>query len=611
MTVPSIFARRRPAAVPAVLLAAALVAVAIPPSAQGVTPPGIRTWAIENENADHSYTQAEAVEDARGFDVITALRGSYRGHVSAMRQANPDLRLLAYLNGAFAQGSEGSAFPADWYLRDANGYKIKNDWGLWLMNPAHPGWVDNRARACANFIAESGYDGCSLDNLGPGAIWTGAIGREAINPSTGMAWTSSDWMRATARLASAVKNTAGSRPVYGNGLGAGHAYFDSSVPTSQLLWPLDGGIAETWIRTAHQGIDRYRPESSWKQDVDMLIDAASRGKHVLAVTKVWSSATQAQKDRWHEYALASFKLADNGVHAFTFSGGRLEDSTATSPWWDVDLGLPQGSYYRSSGVYQRQFSNGRVLVNATGSSVTVDLGGEYTDLRGNVVNRVSLAGHTGRLLLAGSTSPDPGTGGDSTATDLSVSGTVDAGGDSWDQHTIRVDETGTITATLGWTQSSADLNLGLRSPNGTWVTWAGRATGTRETISWNAGTTGLWTLGVAARTGRDTYVLSAEAPGDTTTSVSGWADAGGQDWLTYPVEVTGPTLLEAVLAWSSTSADLNLGLRDPSGRWRTWAHAATASPETIVWDLDTVGTWTLAVSAKAGATSFELRTDQS
>ena len=643
--VPSKPSRRLSVALVLALTATLLVVTRNPSPAAGVDPSGIRSWAIENEASSHSHTQAEAVADAQRFDVITALRGSYRSHVPAMKQANPALRLFVYMNGAFAQAGQKDAFPADWYLRDASGNKVQNNWGIWLMNPSNAGWVDNRVQECASALAHSGYDGCFIDNLGPGAIWAPSLSGDPINPATGKVWTEKEWMSATSVIASRVRQAQSPRPVIVNGLGAGFSYFSEWAPTSQLLDVSDYGIAEMWIRPASQGITSHRSEASWKQDVDLLVDASARGKRVLATTKVWVDGTQAQKDAWHEYALASFLLADDGSHHFTFSYGRSEDPTAGHPWWSIDLGDPTDGYAKIDGVYQRDFTAGKVLVNPTTSTVTVDLGTTYGDLHGQSSSSVTLAPHTGRILqlqdvagtgFDGSTGTEPSVDGTS-GSDGAITGTVSADGDDWRVHEFSISDPTTLSATLSWDDPTADLDLGLRDPAGTWVAWASSTTETSEALQVDMTAAGTWTLGIKARSGSATFELvehltavadatsGEETSGNPTTDESsttssdgttdetsdgeastGVVTAGGDDWHVYHFTVPEPGQLSASLTWDDPSADLQLGLRDPMGTWVAWASSTAGNSEVLQVLVTMAGTWTLGIKARAGSAAYEL-----
>jgi len=369
------------------------------------TPPAVsagilRPWAPENEAATHSTTADDALADASEFDLIVALRSTYRSYVGAMMQADPGLRLLAYMNGSFAQKGEATAYPESWYARDAQGAKIQSTgWGNYLMDVSNPAWIANRADTCASFIAYSGYQGCMLDMLGVAPLLPGYLTSLPIDPATGKVWAQSEWLAATAALATQVRAAVSPHVVFGNGLGNGRRYFGSPA-SAQLLSGLDGGIAEAWIRSAGQGIGTFPTEAYWKQDVDMLADAAARGKAVLTLTKVWVEGTTAQKDAWHEFALASFLLGSNGSSYFSFSYDRGDDPTAGHPWDDVDLGDPIGPYAKADGVYQRAFTAGKVLVNPTRNTYVVALDRPYRTLEGTVVTSVTIGPDTGVVLVA-------------------------------------------------------------------------------------------------------------------------------------------------------------------------------------------------------------------
>ena len=135
------------------LVAGLLGTTALPAVAED----GVPVWAADFMAGSTSPSLDRAVSQARHFDVIAALKGTYADHVSAMKAANPDLTLLVYLNGSMAQAGEGSAFPNSWYLRDRRGNKVKSrGWGNYLMNPADPGWQRAVADRCRAFLDESG-----------------------------------------------------------------------------------------------------------------------------------------------------------------------------------------------------------------------------------------------------------------------------------------------------------------------------------------------------------------------------------------------------------------------------------------------------------------------
>jgi hypothetical protein len=316
-----------------------------------------------------------------------------------MKAANPKLLLFVYMKGVFTYSTN---MPEAAYAHDTRGrriYGLKFP-GTWLLDPtssvASTRQIDNARDA----LALSGYDGVFLDTLGPAVMGDGYVSSLPVNPVTNEVWTLGDWLRATAGLAGEIA-AAVSTPVIGNGLRDGRNYFRPGASTSVLLRTgMDGGMAEAWLRGATNPIDAYPKEAVWKQNVDAVIDAGDRGSSFLAVTKVWTAGSRAQKDAWYKFAVASFLLGNDGKGylTFTYDSGDLTDPR---PLDNLSLGTrsaPYATYAKVDGVYQRTFSDGRVLVNPTDSTITVPLGGLYYTLDDAPVSSVTLRPNTAEIL---------------------------------------------------------------------------------------------------------------------------------------------------------------------------------------------------------------------
>lgn len=356
-------------------------------------------WTAEQGSSDQSFTATEAVAHAQRFDVISAHIDAYKTYVGAMRTANPDLVLLAYVNAMFVPPIQSNQFYSWWYAKDANGNKVQSRYGNYMMNAASVGWRNYVRDLCVSRVQASGFDGCYLDMLGVAPLLFSYVTSPPINPATGKVWTAADYLRATSALAANVKSGAGSALVVGNGLRSGVDYFDPAAPSGQILNGIDGASAEAFVRGVTQPINTYRSETDWKKDVDLIVNAEARGKAVLTVTKTWVAGTAAQKDSWHQYAMASFLLGTSMKSYFFFSDSESSDPLADHPWWHVDVGQPVAAYAKNAaGVYVRTFTNGKVLVNPSDTTHTVSLGGTYVDLYGNTKTSVTLGPHTGAVL---------------------------------------------------------------------------------------------------------------------------------------------------------------------------------------------------------------------
>lgn len=365
----------------------------------------IRPWALQNEQGGYDVPQSEAVQDASRHQLITAHKFAYGGDVPAMREANPGVFVYAYVNATFAQADEGSKYPAAWYALDAQGRRVQNrNTGNFMMDPGHEGWILNRINECRTRITTLGYHGCSLDVLGLAPLSGSFVTTPAVNPRTRAAWTKVDWINATANLARRVnlEMDKSGWVTIGNGLSTGALYFDRANPTKRLLDVMHGGMAEAWLRGASVGVNTYRSESAWKKDVDMLVSAEAAGKPILTLTKMWvASATQAQKDTWRKYSLASYLLGANGRSYFYFSDGFSASRTAGHPWYQTDIGTPTGAYGKVGSVYSRSFTRGRSMVNPSLSTVTVPVSGTWRTIDGRTVSgSVTLQPNGSEILVA-------------------------------------------------------------------------------------------------------------------------------------------------------------------------------------------------------------------
>ncbi len=398
--------RRRCALVVMTVLVGATLAVVQPAEAHA-TGAGVgllNPWAEENENPNPKQQPipwSQAQQDAQYFNYIIAHPVDYEGEVAQMKQINPRLVLLAYENAVFIQqGQTGSKLPESAYLHDKNGHRITNrKSGNTLMNPANSQFVETRIFECQSFLVQSGYDGCYLDLLGLAPLAVPFVTAVAINPATNKPYTPAQWLGATGALASAVRAAVHPHLLFGNGLSNGASFF-GQTQTEQLVNDLDGGIAEAWLRGSKTAVGAFPSEVVWKQNVDMLAYLEAQGKPLLTLTKLWVTTTSAQRIQWFQYTLASFLLGSQGLSSFFFSTGYSMSRTTPCYWCYLPIGSPMGAYAKVNGVYQRQFSTGKVLVNPTTAAVTVAFGGTYKDAYGHSMSQATLAPHTGLILTA-------------------------------------------------------------------------------------------------------------------------------------------------------------------------------------------------------------------
>jgi hypothetical protein len=360
-------------------------------------PQRIGNWQPEFMSADHTYTRAQAMAAAYDFDVIMATPIAYADHVAAMRRVNPNLKILAYVNGGYSVNDDGSRHPQHWYARDREGGTITSiRFGNYLMDPTRPGWIDDVTARCRSALGRSSYDGCFLDSLGAAALQRGYVTGLPVNRFTGEVWLREPYLEATSRLAREVKRRIAPRPVVANGIGSGNAYLDAPG-SGALADAVDGAMVELFVREPGAGLAEYRSVAEWREDVDMLVDAGRTDRVLLCITKAWATGPQEQKDRWHRFAIGTFLLGTNGRSFFSFLAGR--NVARRSPLWELPLGIPEEPYVIDGGLFRRRFTSGWVIVNPESRRLELDLDRPMRTASGSVVRLVRMAPHSAAFLL--------------------------------------------------------------------------------------------------------------------------------------------------------------------------------------------------------------------
>ena len=87
---------------------------------------------------------------------------------------------------------------------------------------------------------------------------------------------------------------------------------------------------------------------------------------------------------------------------------------------------------------------------------------------------------------------------------------IDANGTNWRVHRFEVDAPGQVTASLNWTNASAQLNMFLYDAAGTKVASATGSARPKE-IRYEATTGGTWKVGIRAKSGETSYSLTVNS----------------------------------------------------------------------------------------------------
>lgn len=350
-------------------------------------------------------TVQQAVDLALRTNLIVDF-GTLTSKLGAMKAANPDVKVIYYMWPTFALG-QGVAdinnpveltYPADWYLY-ADAAKTQHVWNLAsgtdkffaMMDISNSDWLDYQTNVVAPQKLALGFDGVFLDVMGGVPFDPGQLSAPPVHAGTSTQWTKSDWLVATAAFTDAMANGlhAAGHPdavVLPNAIREGLTYADGTAPTA----PLAGvgsrvAMCELFVRGPGGSVNTFRDETTWKADVDMLVDATANGNEIVCITKVWISTTLADSDnrRLYTYAYATFMLGADGRHSFAYSDTQDWSGLTSKRGFEyADLGTALGAYSKDAatnpdssvgGCYRREFSRGTVVVNPTTTTRTAFL----------------------------------------------------------------------------------------------------------------------------------------------------------------------------------------------------------------------------------------------
>lgn len=324
---------------------------------------------------------ASAVATLAEFDliVIPSEAQSYnRAFFTSVRALNPDIVILAYVptvswNNAYWSDplhvEMKRGIQDSWWLRDEDGNKTS----IWPNTNAldlNSGWTDY----LATFVDE--------EMMSTG-LWDGIFYDEVMDRS--------DWKSGYAHLFSVTRTKLGSDAVI---------ITNGSSSTSFTPY-VNGRMFETFPSTGDG-------EASWNASVaDYLSLSAKLGYDPVIVVNVNTENTGAKSDyRKMRFGLTTTLLGD-GYFSFDY-GTENHAQLWTYDEYDVALGDPKGAATSEEGVWEREYEQGKVVVNPTSAPLTVRLGGEYEKLHGtqdtevndgSIVSRVTVDAQDGLVLL--------------------------------------------------------------------------------------------------------------------------------------------------------------------------------------------------------------------
>ena len=264
--------------------------------------------------------------------------------------------------------------------------------------------LDIRTTAVQTIVADSvaqtaaAADGVILPDLGDGLV------RDSNAPMyTGTkGFTSSQQRDAAETLLRTVRARVPDKVLIIGGYGwhDGSAFkdeYDDAVAISALA---DGVLIDEFVRTPISDTDEFKPEATWKRDIEMLSELSKDNRIMLLTTRIDSGTEPELVRQWLAYSTASYLLGKNGAHTyFQFDTG--SSAWSADPILSAPLGAPTEEYTKlDGGLYMRRFERGIVLVNPGSDDRKSSIDEGYRTLAGNPADAaVTLSPHTGLILL--------------------------------------------------------------------------------------------------------------------------------------------------------------------------------------------------------------------
>lgn len=336
-----------------------------------------------------------------------------RSFFADIRALNPDILILAYVptvswNDAFWNDPlHQKMFPnirPEWWLRDAQGNQ-KSVWPNTRALNLNSGWTEYLASHVKNDLLPTGYwDGIFYDEVQDSISWTGAtdVNRDGADDTPAQA--DALWAQNYKRLFETTRRMIGEEVILITN-GSSNAAFAPFV---------NGRMFETFP-SSHNTLAEWQNRARDYLALEQRIGYNPSVFFINANTD-HTGGTGTQDDyRAVRFGLAT-TLLGNGY--FGYDAGSTNHAVVW-PYdeYDAYLGAPKSGPTNVThppqrtigpGVWQREFTDGKVIVNATESAQTVSLSGEFEKLHGtqdpivndgSITSRVTLAAKDGLLLL--------------------------------------------------------------------------------------------------------------------------------------------------------------------------------------------------------------------
>jgi hypothetical protein len=371
------------------VLAAATAIAAFSASAGTSAPPGLAALRLCGGPLPRPAAQYRYV----------ILQASDWRRIAAIKRRNPQTRVLLYKDMASTRDdAAGSDLPTgvsyayadryhpEWFLKDTEGRRV--NWAAWphswQMDIGSRSYQRTWARNVARDLRRRGWDGVFVDEISRTMQYPWFLNGRVLAKYSGP----DDYARAGTRF---LRRVGPALRRYGLVVGNIN---DAGLP----LWRrwvryLSGVSKEWWTKSDASRGGGMLTGADWRFQMRLLSAAEAWKKIFIAIAYGPADDIEAM-----DYARASFLLFARGARS-AFSYAPPCGPEPPSGRWNADIGAPRGRATHVGELWRRDFADGIVVVNSSGSTtVTLPLGAPFVEPDGATVTSVVLPPHTGLTL---------------------------------------------------------------------------------------------------------------------------------------------------------------------------------------------------------------------